>query len=48
VIDRFEGFKVYEELNGLNIHCLENILTLRQELHTLFDALALWFEETVV
>jgi hypothetical protein len=47
VIDCFAGFKIHEELNGLDIHRLENILTLRQELHTMFDTLALWFEETV-
>lgn len=32
------------ELNGPDIHRLSNILTLRVEVHSLFDKLDLWFE----
>ena len=47
MMDRFGYKKILEELNGLNIHRLENILTLDINVHTGFDALEIWFESTV-
>jgi hypothetical protein len=35
------------DLNGNNIHRLENVLTLDIGIHSLFDELKLWFEPTV-
>lgn len=34
----------FHELNGRNIHSLENILTLELNTHVQFDLLQLWFE----
>ncbi|KAJ2970469.1 hypothetical protein NUW54_g12722 [Trametes sanguinea] len=49
VLDRFGYRDVCEELRGAtagtNLHRLENVLTLEQLAHTLFDRLDLWFEE---
>jgi hypothetical protein len=39
---------VLSELNGGNIHRLGNGLTMDMELHTMFDALELWFEHVTV
>jgi len=36
---------ITEELNGPNIHRLENILTMGIDLHTRFDSLLIWLEE---
>ena len=36
-----------DELNGADIHRLENILTMEEGLHSLFDKLGLWLEATV-
>jgi hypothetical protein len=38
----------FDELNGLKINQLDNILTLNSEAHHLFDRLDLWFEEVPV
>jgi len=39
--------KILEELNGRNIHRLENILILDINVHAEFEALEIWFESTV-
>ncbi|OAX38333.1 hypothetical protein K503DRAFT_691754 [Rhizopogon vinicolor AM-OR11-026] len=44
-IDRFAGFNIFEELDGSDINHLEDILTLRVDMHGLFDALVSWFEK---
>ena len=36
-----------DELNGSDIHRLENGLTLDQNKHSFFNTLKLWLEETV-
>ncbi len=35
-----------EELNSMNFHRLENILTLDAVLHRHFDSLTIWLEKT--
>ncbi|KAH9846326.1 hypothetical protein C2E23DRAFT_744329 [Lenzites betulinus] len=44
MLDRFGCHSLLERLSGVNIHRLDNILTLTQSLYTLFDAMDLWFE----
>jgi hypothetical protein len=44
---RMGGVLGHEELNGEKIHRLENVMTLRSDLHWLFDTLGLWLEATV-
>jgi len=46
VIDHFCGIKMTEELNGADIHRLENVMTLVGLVRTKFDRLRIWFEET--
>lgn len=46
-MDRFGYRQIPFDLNGNNIHCLENVLTLDIGIHSLFDELKLWFEPTV-
>ena len=48
VIDHFGGILITEELNGPNIHRLENVLTMGIDLHTRFDNLLIWLEEDSV
>lgn len=38
---------VPDELNGAKIHRLENVMTMEQGVHGMFDRLALWLEATV-
>jgi len=47
VMDCFAGVKVTDELNGPNIHRLENVITLDVGVHGLFDNFFIWLEETV-
>ncbi|KAF9220130.1 hypothetical protein BS17DRAFT_787934, partial [Gyrodon lividus] len=47
VMDRFGYKHIPSDLNGANIHRLENILTLESNIHNSFDRLNLWFEPTV-
>jgi hypothetical protein len=47
VMDRFGYRQIPFDLNGNNIHRLENVLTLDIGVHSLFDELKLWFEPTV-
>ncbi|KAF9011275.1 hypothetical protein BDQ17DRAFT_1420670 [Cyathus striatus] len=43
------GYKtIDEELNGVKIHRLENILTLNIDVHSAFDSLQIWLEATNV
>ncbi|TFY66796.1 hypothetical protein EVG20_g4297 [Dentipellis fragilis] len=44
VMDMFGYGSIQEELTSNHIHRLENILTLSQDLHSVFDMLLLWFE----
>ena len=47
VMMRMGGVFGHDELNGEKIHRMENVMTLRSDLHTLFDTLGLWLEATV-
>jgi hypothetical protein len=47
IIELFGYKNLPKELNGVNIHRLENILTLEPGLHSCFDDLSLWLEATV-
>ena len=44
VMEHLGNVLVTKELNGPNIHRLENVMTLETGLHALFDNLNLWFE----
>ncbi|EIM91014.1 uncharacterized protein STEHIDRAFT_152697 [Stereum hirsutum FP-91666 SS1] len=45
ILDRYGGINSFQELNGANIHRLENILTLDTNIHTSFDQLKLWLKK---
>lgn len=47
VMDRFGGVLGVDELNGADIHRLENVMTMSYTIHKLFDSLQIWFEATV-
>jgi hypothetical protein len=47
VMNRFGHEKLLDELNGLKIHRLENVMTVGHTFHTLFDQLQIWFVPTV-
>lgn len=48
IFDTF-GYKPHlDELNGLNIHRLENVITLDPNVHDLFNRLSLWLVPTVI
>jgi hypothetical protein len=47
VMMRMGAVLVPDELNGADIHRLENVLTMEEGLHSLFDKLGLWLEATV-
>ena len=44
----FARTDVQQELDGLRIHSLSNVLTLSPGMHSFFDNLMLWFEEVPV
>ncbi|KAF8327705.1 uncharacterized protein EI90DRAFT_3066603 [Cantharellus anzutake] len=46
VMEHFGNVRVLDELNGDNIHRLENVLTLSHDIHSAFDQLKFWFEAT--
>ena len=46
-MERLGGVLLVDELNGSDIHRLENGLTLDSVKHSFFDTLMLWLEETV-
>ncbi|KAF8965403.1 hypothetical protein BDZ97DRAFT_1998394, partial [Flammula alnicola] len=45
VMARFGHEKLLTELNGSDIHRLENVMTVVPEFHTRFDELSVWFKE---
>ncbi|KAH7908369.1 hypothetical protein BJ138DRAFT_1128520 [Hygrophoropsis aurantiaca] len=45
VLEHFCRSSMLDRLDGDNIHRLENIITMPQHLHTLFDGLDIWLEE---
>ncbi|THH07530.1 hypothetical protein EW146_g9291 [Bondarzewia mesenterica] len=45
-IDNQSNVNVVAELNGSDIHRLENVMTLSLNLHEMFGNLEIWFEET--
>jgi hypothetical protein len=47
IMKMFGQVHVTEELNGSDIHRLENIITMHSDLHNYFDNLKLWLESTV-
>jgi hypothetical protein len=47
VMKWFGGIKVEDELNGSQIHQLENIITMDSNIHKSFDNLQLWLEAVV-
>lgn len=47
VLQQFGGV-VPNELRGIGIHHLRNIMTLRDDIHTNFDALRIWLEPVEV
>lgn len=44
----YGGVNIVDELNGARFHDPSNILTLRVDVHGLFDDLILWFEKVAV
>jgi hypothetical protein len=44
VVEQFEGLLIIDELNGADIHHLQNIITMDINLHRKFDRLAIWLE----
>jgi len=47
VMERMGSVLVPDELNGPDIHRLENVMTLETGIHTLFDNLKLWLDADV-
>ena len=47
VMERFGQVNGFLELNGPDIHRLENVMTMQPDVHAFFDRLALWLEATV-
>jgi hypothetical protein len=48
VLERFGYKAAFKELNGSEIHRLENVITLDHNVHFFFDTLQLWLEPKVV
>ncbi|TFK31757.1 hypothetical protein BDQ12DRAFT_707890 [Crucibulum laeve] len=48
VLKRFGFTKIEEDLNGRNVHRLENVMTLEPSVHSSFDKLKIWFIATNV
>jgi hypothetical protein len=46
-MERMGSVLVPDELNGPDIHRLENVMTLETGIHTLFDTLKLWLDADV-
>jgi hypothetical protein len=46
ILERF-GQVSLDDLNGRDIHRLENIITMDNNKHDMFDRLLIWFEATV-
>ena len=48
ILSRLSGRNnLLDELNGCNIHHLENVMTMRQDVKYLFDRFSFWFKPTV-
>jgi hypothetical protein len=47
VMCRMGNILVFDELNGNDVHRLENVMTMEMGIHGLFDELGLWLEATV-
>ena len=47
VMERFGQVLGVEELNGPQIHRIENVMTMSVNFHLAFDSLRIWFEATV-
>ena len=47
-MEQFGHENLPEELNGLKIHHLENVMTVAGDFHTHFDQLKVYFVPTVV
>ena len=45
-MQQMRAIDVIAILNGDGVHCLENVMTMRSDLHQGFDRLGLWFEAT--
>ncbi|KAF5376419.1 hypothetical protein D9615_008580 [Tricholomella constricta] len=48
LIERYGGISVTKELMGKDAHRLENLITLRLQMHSLFRTLTAWLEKTSV
>ncbi|KAH7908572.1 hypothetical protein BJ138DRAFT_1157359 [Hygrophoropsis aurantiaca] len=46
ILTSFGYDHLFEELNGTNVHRLENVITLEPDLHQAFDTLEIWFTPT--
>ena len=46
-MNRFGHEELPDELNGSNVHRLENVMTMVLGFHTFFDQLEIWFVPTV-
>ncbi|KIJ41276.1 hypothetical protein M422DRAFT_84372, partial [Sphaerobolus stellatus SS14] len=46
ILQRFGYQELPEELNGSNIHCLENVITMELNVHEYFDNLDIWLTST--
>ncbi|KZV68376.1 hypothetical protein PENSPDRAFT_754125 [Peniophora sp. CONT] len=46
IITRFGYKDIAQVLQGAGVHSLENVLTLKHDIHRKFDGLKLWFERT--
>jgi len=47
VMKRFGYDTLPDDLNGLKVHRLENVMTLSHDAHICFDNLQIWFVATV-
>jgi hypothetical protein len=47
VMEHFGQVLSVNQLNGADIHCMENVMTMEQGLHELFDSLGIWFKARV-
>ena len=45
ILERFGYEQIHDELQGVNIHRLENIMTLAPGIYSYFQRMALWLEE---
>ncbi|KAF8883806.1 hypothetical protein BD779DRAFT_1394074, partial [Infundibulicybe gibba] len=48
VLKSFGYTRIFNDLEGSNVHSLKNVITMSTYMHDMFDTLALWFEATNV